>query len=246
MRTRTDNGVVGGREPIRKGRSRPESPPWFAVKITPENAPWAFQSDGKAYRVIATLEALGFPSGPLGIRSGPRTRRHEDSHPSPLHYRDRDRDRGFGCIASFVPSPLCSFVLAIVFTPFDVQMVRVRVRLTETETETETEVLLAATSHQEVPGMACAFWTASSTVAVRGSKTRSFPSMDTYINERSQSAAWPQQGGPTEPLRALRTSRKGQHRLLHWLGSSRRKQQHRQCRKNASEFCKARCSMRRL
>ena len=33
--------------------------PWFAVKITPDNAPWAFQRHGKAYRVIATLEALG-------------------------------------------------------------------------------------------------------------------------------------------------------------------------------------------
>ena len=29
----------------------------FALKLTPENAPWAFQKNGQAYWVIASLEA---------------------------------------------------------------------------------------------------------------------------------------------------------------------------------------------
>ena len=38
---------------------RQRSDDGLAAKITPDNSPWAFQRDGKAYRVIATLEALG-------------------------------------------------------------------------------------------------------------------------------------------------------------------------------------------
>ena len=57
-----DEGVgVGGWWPQtnERGQATTWDSPWFAVKITPDNAPWAFQRDGKAYRVIATLEALG-------------------------------------------------------------------------------------------------------------------------------------------------------------------------------------------
>ena len=32
--------------------------PWIGLKVTPENAPWAFQKNGQAYRVIASLDAL--------------------------------------------------------------------------------------------------------------------------------------------------------------------------------------------
>ena len=75
--------------------------------------------------------------------------RHTETH------TQRHTQRGFGCIASCVSSPLCCFCsVALVFTRFDVRMVR-----------SDTS---AATSRQEVPGMACAVWTARSSVAVRG------------------------------------------------------------------------------
>ena len=62
MRTRTGwEWVTGGK---RVGLS------WFAVRITPENSPWASQRKGKAYRVIATLEALGLLLALLAF--GPR------------------------------------------------------------------------------------------------------------------------------------------------------------------------------
>ena len=57
-----ENGVgVGGWWPQanEQGVVTKWGSPWFAVKVTPDNAPWAFQREGKAYRVIATLEALG-------------------------------------------------------------------------------------------------------------------------------------------------------------------------------------------
>ena len=57
-----ENGVgVGGWWPQanEKGVVNKWDSPWFAVRVTPENSPWAFQKEGKAYRVIATLEALG-------------------------------------------------------------------------------------------------------------------------------------------------------------------------------------------
>ena len=57
-----ENGVgVGGWWPQvnEQGAVTKWGSPWFAVKVTPGNAPWAFQRDGRAYRVMATLEALG-------------------------------------------------------------------------------------------------------------------------------------------------------------------------------------------
>ena len=57
-----ENGVgVGGWWPQanEQGTVTKWGSPWFAVKVTPADAPWAFQRDGKAYRVIAILEALG-------------------------------------------------------------------------------------------------------------------------------------------------------------------------------------------
>ena len=46
--------------------------PWFAVKVTPDTAPWAFQREGKAYRVIATLEALGLLLALMAFGPGER------------------------------------------------------------------------------------------------------------------------------------------------------------------------------
>ena len=57
-----EDGVGVGRwwpQADEKGLVTTKNSPWFAVKVTPENAPWAFQKEGKAYRVIATLEASG-------------------------------------------------------------------------------------------------------------------------------------------------------------------------------------------
>ena len=56
-----ENGVgVGGWWPRtnKKGQVETGISPWFAIKVTPENAPWAFQREGRVYRVIASLEAL--------------------------------------------------------------------------------------------------------------------------------------------------------------------------------------------
>ena len=53
-----------------KGQVETKLSQWFAVRVTPENAPWAFQRDGKAYRVIASLEALGLLLALLAF--GPR------------------------------------------------------------------------------------------------------------------------------------------------------------------------------
>ena len=57
-----ENGVgVGGWWPRANERGQVETriSPWFATKVTPANAPWALQPEGKAYRVIASLEAPG-------------------------------------------------------------------------------------------------------------------------------------------------------------------------------------------
>ena len=58
--TRTGVGVGGWwPQTNEQGVVTKWSSPWFAVKVTPDNAPWAFQREEKACRVIATLEALG-------------------------------------------------------------------------------------------------------------------------------------------------------------------------------------------
>ena len=68
--------------------------PWFAIKVTPENAPWALQREGKAYRVIASLEALGLLLALLASGPAPRAERHEDGHPSlRIHGQPRERIR---------------------------------------------------------------------------------------------------------------------------------------------------------
>ena len=75
------NGVgVGGWWPQanEKGQVETMISPCFAIKVTPEKAPWAFQREGKAYRVIAFLEALSLllallAFGPAQERSGTKT-----------------------------------------------------------------------------------------------------------------------------------------------------------------------------
>ena len=48
------SAVVDGGGNTVKGRSR-----WFPIRLTDENAPWAFASEGQPFRLIASLEALG-------------------------------------------------------------------------------------------------------------------------------------------------------------------------------------------
>ena len=73
-------------------------------------------------------------------------------------------------------------------------------------------------------------WAASSRVAVRGVQDAVVPQQghvhcntqmdeahDEYINEWSQTTAWPQQGGGSFGAPARR---KGQPNLMHWLGTS--------------------------
>ena len=57
-----EQGVgVGGWWPKKNkhGKISTWESPWFAVKVTPDTAPWVFQKEGQAYRVIASLECLG-------------------------------------------------------------------------------------------------------------------------------------------------------------------------------------------
>ena len=65
--------------------------PWFAIKVTPENAPWAGRQGVSGDRLPGS-------SGPAscspGFRSGPRAERHKDGHPSPrIHGQPRERVR---------------------------------------------------------------------------------------------------------------------------------------------------------
>ena len=148
------------------------------------------------------------------------------------------------------PHPLCCLCsAATVSTLCDVRMVR--------------SDTLAETLRQEVPGMACSVWTATSRVAVSGlqdavvPQQRHVPRLQQAEGREarrvhSTSGHRLRLGGhnraevPMELLRALRTSRKGQPRLLHWLGSSRCRQEHRRCPQIAFEFWKARCGRRRV
>ena len=55
---------------------------------------------------------------------------------------------------------------------------------------------------------------------------------DEYINEWSQSAAWPQQGGGSSGDVAFPVDKpKGAPQLLHWPSSSWHRQKHRRCPK---------------
>ena len=51
---------LGGWRPVRGGEDQIQTAlfPWFHVRLTPANCPWAFARDGAAFRVIASLEAL--------------------------------------------------------------------------------------------------------------------------------------------------------------------------------------------
>ena len=55
-----------------KGLTTSWNSPWFAAKITPDNTPRAPQRDGKAYREIAALEALGLLLALLAFGPGER------------------------------------------------------------------------------------------------------------------------------------------------------------------------------
>ena len=74
-----DRTGVGGWLPVLGPDGRPDtlSSPWFSEEITEHEFPWVFAKDGKASRVIATLEALAlplalrafYPSLPSGVRT---------------------------------------------------------------------------------------------------------------------------------------------------------------------------------
>ena len=86
-----ENGVgVGGWWPQANEHSvvKKWSSPWFAVKVTPENAPGAFQREGKAYKVIATLEALGLLLALLAF--GPGKQLSNTKLTSPLSQTTRE------------------------------------------------------------------------------------------------------------------------------------------------------------
>ena len=52
---------IGGWWPVRNaaGKLNKTASCWFAVRLTPQSAPWTFRADGQSLRLIATLEALG-------------------------------------------------------------------------------------------------------------------------------------------------------------------------------------------
>ena len=42
---------------------RKDLSPWLAVRLTPEDSPWAFRADGESHRVISGLEVHAVPTG---------------------------------------------------------------------------------------------------------------------------------------------------------------------------------------
>ena len=95
-----------------KGQVKTWDSPWFAVKITPDNAPWAFQRDGKAYRVIATLEALGLLLALLAF--GPRESLNNTALKIQVPALTDNKENGY-VINKLMTTrfPLCTIVMAL-------------------------------------------------------------------------------------------------------------------------------------
>ena len=89
-----ENGVgAGGWWPRANERGQIETRifPWFAIRVTPENAPWARRQGVSGDRLAGSSRPAPCPPG---FRSGPRTKRHEDDHPSSrVHRQPRERVR---------------------------------------------------------------------------------------------------------------------------------------------------------
>ena len=110
-----ENGVgVGGWWPQanKEGVVNTWDSPWFAVRVTPENSPWAFQKEGKAYRVIATLEALGLLLVLLAF--GPKE--HVDDTRLTVQVPAFTDNKGNGYVVNKLMTtrfPLCAFVMEL-------------------------------------------------------------------------------------------------------------------------------------
>ena len=110
-----ENGVgVGGWWPQanEKGVVNKWDSPWFAVRVTPENSLWAFQKEGKAYRVIATLEALGLLLALLAF--GPRE--HVNDTCLTVQVPAFTDNKGNGYVVNKLMTtrfPLCAFVVEL-------------------------------------------------------------------------------------------------------------------------------------
>ena len=86
--------------------------PWFAVRVTSENSPWAFQREGKAYRVIATPQALGLLLALLAF--GPKE--HVDDTCLTVQVPPFTDNKGNGYVVNKLMTtkfPLCAFVLEL-------------------------------------------------------------------------------------------------------------------------------------
>ena len=113
--------------------------PWFAVKVTPGSAPWVFQKEGQAYRVIASLECLGLLLALLAFGPGQELKHTRMTVQVPA-FTD---NRGNGYVVNKLMTtlfPLCATVMELA-AQAELRKVRVEAEWTPRERNQEADDL---------------------------------------------------------------------------------------------------------